>query len=257
MNYKEKLDEFMEKFMTQFEKKGIVVFTGAGLSTASGIKDFRGDNGLYKENIDAEAILSHDYFINHPKEFYKFFRENLLNTNIKPNQAHLLISELEKEGYVNAVITQNIDGLDKEAGTKNVIDIHGDVKKFYCTNCNREYTLEEIEKMDLVPKCLDCNSIIRPDIVLYQEQLDNYKLMSAKSAVHYATTLLVIGSSLKVNPAASLVHDFLVDARFNHNKKLFIVNKGETDYDGFVKDSKYDGDVIEFAKILKIYKDKI
>lgn len=247
------IEKFMDKFMTQFEKKGIVVFTGAGLSTASGIKDFRGDNGLYKENINAEEILSHNFFMNYPEQFYEFFRNKLLNTSVLPNLAHLLITELEKEGYVTSVITQNIDGLDSKSGTKNVIELHGNAEKFYCMNCHKEYTLDDILKMDLVPRCNECNYIIRPDIVLYGEQLDNFKLMSAKNAVKYATTLLVIGSSLKVNPAASLVHDFLVDARFSHNKKLFIVNKGETDYDDFVKDSKYDGDVIEFAKVLKKY----
>lgn len=245
------INEFMEKFIPQFEKKGIVVFTGAGLSTASGIKDFRGENGLYKENINAETILSHNYFINHPEEFYDFFRNNLLNNNVKPNLAHKVIAELEHLGYVNTIITQNIDGLDLLAGSNNVIEIHGNATKFYCTGCKKEYSLEDINNMEMVPKCTNCNSIIRPDIVLYDEQLDGYNLMSAKTTVSYATTLLVIGSSLKVNPAARLVHDFLVDARFDKNKKLFIINKGETDYDGFVKDSKYDGDVIEFAKTLK------
>lgn len=245
------INEFIKIFMPQFEKKGIVVFTGAGLSTASGIKDFRGINGLYKENINAETILSHNFFVKHPKEFYKFFRANLLNTNIKPNIAHELIAELEKEGYVNSIITQNIDGLDSKAGAKNVVELHGNAENFYCTNCHKKYNMQEIQDMDLVPNCPKCNSIIRPDIVLYDEMLDEYKLMSAKNAVNYATTLLVIGSSLKVNPAARLVHDFIVNARFDKNKKLFIINQGETDYDGFVKDSKYDGDVIEFVKVLK------
>lgn len=249
------LDEFMEKFIPQFEKKGIVIFTGAGLSTASGIKDFRGDNGLYKENINAEEILSHDYFVNNTVEFYKFFKEKLLNNDIKPNIAHKLIAELESDGYVSAIITQNIDNLDRLAGSKNVIELHGNANRFYCTHCSREYSIDEIENMDFDPIC-DCGYVIRPDIVLYGEILDSFKLMEARDAIKYATTLLVIGSSLKVNPAASLVHDFLVEARFNKNKKLFIVNKGETDYDGFVKDSKYDGDVVEFVKKLKNYRSR-
>ena len=243
------LDKFIEDFMNQMNKKNIVVFTGAGLSTASGIKDFRGENGLYKENINAETILSHSFFINNPKEFYKFFRENLIN-KVKPNEAHLLISELEKKGYVNSVITQNIDNLDKKAGTRNVIELHGNAENFYCTKCNKKYKLEDIINMDIVPICT-CGNIIRPDIVLYEEQLDMYILMHAMEEIKKATTLLVIGSSLKVNPAASLVHNFIVDMKFDKEKKLYIINKGKTDYDYFVPDTKYDGDIIEFVKKIK------
>ncbi len=245
-----KLEEFINDFLKQLENKNVVVFTGAGMSTASGIKDFRGENGLYKEKVNAEEILSHSYFIKNPKEFYKFFRDNLINENIKPNEAHFLISELEKEGYVNSVITQNIDNLDKKAGTQNVIELHGNAENFYCTGCNKKYKLKDIINMDLVPMC-ECGNIIRPDIVLYEEQLDTFNLMHAMEEIKKANTLLVIGSSLKVNPAASLVHDFIVDMRFNKDKKLYIINKGKTDYDGFVKDTKYDGDVIEFVKELK------
>ena len=240
------LDKIVNDFLKQLEKKNIVVFTGAGLSTASGIKDFRGENGLYKENINAEEILSHSYFIKNPKEFYIFFRDKLIN-EVKPNEAHQLITELEKEGYINAVITQNIDNLDKTAGTKNVIELHGNAENFYCTGCNKKYKLKDIINMDLVPMC-ECGNIIRPDIVLYEEQLDTFKLMHAMEEIKNAKTLLVIGSSLKVNPAAGLVHDFIVDMRFDKEKKLFIINKGQTDYDGFAKETKYDGDVIEFVK---------
>ena len=243
------LDKFIEDFMNQMNKKNIVVFTGAGLSTASGIKDFRGENGLYKENINAETILSHSFFINNPKEFYKFFRENLIN-KVKPNEAHLLISELEKKGYVNSVITQNIDNLDKQAGTLNVIELHGNAENFYCTKCKKKYKLEEIINMDIVPICT-CGNIIRPDIVLYEEQLDTFNLMHSMEEIKKASTLLVIGSSLKVNPAASLVHNFIVDMKFDKEKKLYIINKGQTAYDGFVKEAKYDGDVIEFTKALR------
>lgn len=244
------LDKIVDNFIEQLKKKNVVVFTGAGMSTASGIKDFRGEKGLYKENINAETILSHSFFEKYPKEFYKFFRENLINENIKPNEAHLLISELEKEGYINSVITQNIDNLDKKAGTKNVIELHGNAENFYCTKCNKNYKLEEIINMDLVPTC-ECGNIIRPDIVLYEEPLETYNLMHSMDEIKNAKTLLVIGSSLKVNPAASLVHNFIVDMRFNKEKKLYIINKGPTDYDAFAKETKYDGDIIEFVKKLK------
>lgn len=243
------MDEFINSFVEQLEKKNLVVFTGAGMSTASGIKDFRGTNGLYKENVNAETILSHTYFMRYPEEFYKFFRDKLIN-EVKPNEAHYLIKELEEKGYVNALITQNIDNLDNIAGTKNVIELHGNAENFYCIKCNKKYTIEDIKKMDLVPKC-ECGNILRPDIVLYEEPLDNFKLMHAKEEIKKAKTLLVIGSSLLVNPAATLVHDFIVDMRFNKEKKIFIVNKGKTAYDGFVKDTKYDGDVIEFTKALR------
>lgn len=246
------LDKFIDEFLKQLDKKNLVVFTGAGLSTASGIKDFRGEHGLYKENINAETILSHSFFVKHPKEFYEFFKNNLINENIKPNKAHLLITELEEKGYVNSVITQNIDGLDINAGTKNVIELHGNAERFYCSKCNKKHELKkvyEIIKKDLIPMC-ECGGIIRPDVVLYEEPLDNYNLMHSMEEIKKAKTLLVMGSSLLVNPATSLVHDFIVDMRFDKNKKIFIVNKGQTAYDGFVKEAKYDGDVIEFAKAL-------
>lgn len=246
------LEQFINDFLLQLEKKCVVVFTCAGISTASGIKDFRGEHGLYKENINAEEILSHSFFEKFPKEFYEFFRDNLINESIKPNEAHLLISELEKKGYVKSVITQNIDGLDIKAGIKNVIELHGNAERFYCVGCNKKYSIDDIISMDLVPRC-ECGCVIRPDIVLYEEALDSYDLMSARDEIRRAKTLLVIGSSLKVNPAASLVHDFIVDMRFDKDKKLFIVNKGKTDYDFFAKDFKYDGDVIDFSKKLKKY----
>ena len=243
------MDEFIDSFIEQLEKKNVVVFTGAGMSTASGIKDFRGSNGLYKENVNAETILSHTYFMKYPEEFYEFFRDKLIN-EVKPNDAHYLIKDLEEQGYVNALITQNIDNLDNIAGTKNVIELHGNAENFYCIKCNKKYTINDVKEMDLVPKCT-CGGILKPDIVLYEEPLDNYKLMHAMEEIKKAKTLLVIGSSLLVNPAAALVHDFIVDMRFNKDKKLFIVNKGQTAYDGFVKDTKYDGDVIEFTKALR------
>jgi NAD-dependent deacetylase len=245
------LDKFIEIFIKQLEKKNVVVFTGAGLSTASGIKDFRGENGLYKENINAEEILSHHFMLDNPIEFYKFFRENLINGNVEPNLMHKVISNLESIGIVSGVITQNIDGLDTMAGSRDVIELHGNACRFYCSDCGKKYS--DISSFDLVPKC-SCGGLIRPDIVLYEEPLDNFLLMNAKEKIKYANCLLVVGSSLRVNPAASLVHDFIVEKRFNKCKKLFIVNMGETDYDYFA-DYKYDGDIMDIAReIEKVYK---
>ena len=243
------IDEFVKALNEAIDKKDMVVFTGAGLSTASGIKDFRGKNGLYKENINAEEILSHHFMIDNPLEFYKFFRDKLINGEVKPNLMHELIAELQAKGYISGIITQNIDGLDTMAGSKDVVEIHGNATKFYCMDCKKTYSVSDIESMDIVPKC-ECGGIIRPDIVLYEELLKQTDLWSSKNMVQYAKSMLVLGSSLKVNPAASLVHDFIVEKRYDKNKKLFIVNQGETDYDYFA-DYKYDGDIIEVAKKIK------
>lgn len=246
------INDFVKALNEALDKKKMVVFTGAGLSTASGIKDFRGENGLYKENINAEEILSHHFMIENPKEFYEFFRDKLINEGIKPNLMHEVISQLQKDGYVSGIITQNIDGLDTMAGSKDVIELHGSANEFYCMDCKKKYSIDDIKNMDLIPKC-ECGGIIRPDIVLYEEPLESFNIQAAQTKVTYAKNMLVLGSSLRVNPAASLVHDFIVEKRFDKNKKLFIVNKGETDYDYFA-DYKYDGDIIEVAKKIKTLK---
>lgn len=243
------IDEFIKVLNEAIDKKNMVVFTGAGLSTASGIKDFRGKNGLYKENINAEEILSHHFMINNPLEFYNFFRDNLVNDNIKPNLMHELIAELQEKGYISGIITQNIDGLDTMAGSKDVVEIHGNATRFYCMDCKKKYSLSEIKSMDTLPKC-ECGGIIRPDVVLYEEPLKQNDIWTSQLLVQTANNMLVLGSSLKVNPAASLVHDFIIEKRYDKNKKLFIVNQGETDYDYFA-DYKYDGDIIEVAKKIK------
>ena len=243
------LDEFMEALNEAIDKKGMVVFTGAGLSTASGIKDFRGKNGLYKENINAEEILSHHYLIENPKDFYVFFRDKLINEKVKPNLMHEVIASMQQKKIVTSIITQNIDGLDTMAGSKNVNELHGNANEFYCMDCKKKYSLNDIEKMDLVPKC-ECGGIIRPDIVLYEEPLGKSKIWSAQGKIAYANSLLVLGSSLTVSPAASLVYDFISRKHFDENKKLFIVNQGKTDYD-HLADYKYDGDIIEVAKEIK------
>lgn len=241
------LDEFIKE-LKKYLDKDMVVFTGAGLSTASGIKDFRGKNGLYKENINAEEILSHYFFMENPTEFYEFYRDKLINNKVKPNLMHKVIANLQKRGVVSGVITQNIDGLDTMAGS-SVVELHGNANKFYCMDCNKEYDLKDIEKMDMVPKC-SCGGIIKPHVVLYEESLNNDDLIKAEKLISNAKSLLVLGSTLKVNPAASLVYNFVLEKIFDKNKKLFIVNIGPTDYDYFA-DYKYDGDIIEVAKKIK------
>ena len=244
------ITEFTNEFIEQSKKGNIVVFTGAGMSTASGIKDFRGENGLYKENVNAEEILSLTYFNAHPKEFYDFYRNFLtINDSVEPNKAHYLLKELEDEGLVKHLITQNIDGLDIKAGIKNVVEIHGNGSKFICPKCHKCFDSKVVLSSENVPKCEKCGVVLKPDIILYEETLDSFKLMAAHEYVNQATTLLVIGSSLVVNPAATLVHDFLVNMRFDKTKekRLFILNKGETAYDGFKEIIRYDGSVIDFA----------
>ena len=245
------LDEFIETFDKQKEKKKITVFTGAGLSTASGLKDFRGNNGLYKEKINVEEILTLPFFLEYPEAFYKFYwRKLAMSENIKPNIAHEFIKEYQELGYIDSVITQNIDGLDTKTGTKDVIELHGNANKFYCRKCKKRYSIDEINIEDIVPICTECGAIIRPNIVLYGEEIEEYKLWQAKEQISNANTLLVIGTTLKVNPAASMVHDYLSQTRYDKNKKIFIINKGETDFDGFSSITKYDGDVTEVAKVL-------
>lgn len=246
------IEEFIDELDQQLEKKKVAVFTGAGISTPSGIKDFRGENGLYKETINCDQILSLEYFLNNPKEFYNFFWDKLsISEDIKPNLAHEFIKDYQDLGYIDSVITQNIDGLDKKAGTRNVIELHGNANEFYCTHCNKKYSINELEFDNNIPICNECNSIVRPNIVLYQEKIEEYKTWQAKQQLFLANTLLVIGSSLNVNPAANMVHDFLAQSRYDKNKKLFIINKGKTLFDGFNQITKYDGDVVEVAKVLK------
>ena len=187
--------------------------------------------------------------IENPLEFYKFFREKLINGEVKPNLMHEVIAELQNNGNVLGVITQNIDGLDTMAGTKDVVELHGNVNRFYCMDCKKKYTLDDILEKDTVPRCA-CGGLIRPDVVLYEEPLKEYDMWSAHNKIYYANNVLVLGSSLKVNPAASLIHDFVHLKMTNKRRKLFIVNQGETDYDYFA-DYKYDGDIIEVAKKIK------
>lgn len=245
------IEDFTDEFIKQCKKGNMVVFTGAGMSTASGIKDFRGDNGLYKENVNAEEILSLTYFKNHPKEFYEFYRKFLIvNKDVKPNKAHELLKKLEDDGLIKGIITQNIDGLDKKAGCSKVIEIHGNGVTFSCPTCHKRYNSDDIISSTNVPVCSKCNQVLKPDIILYEEMLDSFKLMQSRKLVNNATTMLVIGSSLVVNPAASLVHDFLVNMKFDRtkSKKIFIINKGSTAYDGFSDIIRYNGNIIDFVE---------
>lgn len=205
----------------------IVFFGGAGVSTESGIPDFRSQDGLYnmKYKYPPETILSHQFFYRFPEGFFKFYREKMLCDTAKPNAAHLKLAELERARKVKAVITQNIDNLHQMAGSKNVLELHGSVYRNYCTKCGKSYDFEYIKNSDDVPHC-KCGGIIKPDVVLYGEDLDNNIMTKAAKAIHEAQVLIIGGTSLSVWPAASLIDYFYGD-------HLVIINKTPAQRDNF------------------------
>ena len=190
--------------------KRIVFFGGAGVSTESGIPDFRSVDGLYNQKYDAppETILSASYFYSHPTDFFKFYFDKMICPNAKPNAAHIKLAEWEKQGKLSAVVTQNIDGLHQAAGSKNVFELHGAVRDNHCTRCGKYYSLDEIYKTrPAVPRC-SCGGIIKPDVVLYEEQLPERAVVGAIEAIQAADMLIIGGTSLAVYPAAGFVHYF-------------------------------------------------
>ena len=253
------IDEFMAKFIPQMEKKNIVVLTGAGISTPSGIKDFRGQNGIYKDAEDGITILTREYLLKNPEDFYRFYRKYILtDQEYKPNLAHEVLADLEKDGYIKSLITQNIDGLHKAAGSKNVIEIHGG-NDFYCTRCLKKYSAEDVRSKDLVPRCEDCGAIIRPNIVFYGEGYNYEDLCQAQQDSYYATTFLIIGTGLEIGPICSLARRFIdhMHSYDGKGRKLYLINMGPTAIDGFKNEViKYDGDVMDFARSLKKYRDE-
>ena len=204
----------------------IVFFTGAGVSTASGIPDFRSTDGLYnqKYQFPPEEILSHHFFKQHTEEFFRFYRDKMLYPDVKPSFVHQYIATLEKRNKKVTVITQNIDGLHQLAGSTNVLELHGSVLRNTCMQCHAKYPLDEILKMDTVPHCPKCNGIIKLDVVLYEEGLDETILNQALHALQTADTCIVLGTSLVVYPAAGLLRYFGGD-------KLVLINRDQTSYD--------------------------
>lgn len=188
------------------ESRSIVFFGGAGVSTESGIPDFRGVDGLYRQRYayPPETILSHEFLLQHPEEFYRFYREKILILNARPNPAHEKLAQWEREGRLRAVITQNIDGLHQAAGSKRVLELHGSIHRNHCTRCEKFYTAEQIAATTGVPRC-DCGGTIRPDVVLYGESLDEKVLRASMDALAHADLLIVGGTSLSVYPAAGLI----------------------------------------------------
>jgi NAD-dependent deacetylase len=206
----------------------IVFFGGAGVSTESGIPDFRSEEGIFQTKQDygcsPETILSHTFFMKNPKVFYKFYKEKMIYKNAQPNEAHKALARLEASGKLKAVITQNIDGLHQAAGSQYVLELHGSVHRNYCMKCWKFYPLEAVTSCDGIPLCPECNNIIKPDVVLYEESLDNDTLQRSIDAIQKADMLIVGGTSLNVYPAAGLL-------RYFGGKNLVIINKSPTIYD--------------------------
>jgi NAD-dependent deacetylase len=212
------------------DHNNIVFFGGAGVSTECGIPDFRSANGLYKKvneyNYTPETILSHSFFGKNPDVFYEFLRNNMLRyCNVAPNNGHKALAVLENMGKLKAIVTQNIDNLHQEAGSKNVLELHGTLARFYCSSCLTEYKQDHILNSTGVPKC-ECGGIIRPDIVLYEEPLDERVLMESIQYINNADVLIVAGTSLAVYPAAGLL-------RYFKGKQMIFINKDKTDYDKY------------------------
>ena len=212
--------------------ENIVFFGGAGVSTGSGIPDFRGSGGLYTEDDDAdespETILSGAYLHRYPEKFFAYYKTHMIYPDAEPNDAHYALAELERLGKLKAVITQNIDGLHQMAGSRNVIELHGSVMRNYCTRCGKKYPLSYIADSEGVPHCGLCGAVVRPDVVLYGEGLDGESFGKAEEAISVADVLIVGGTSLTVQPAASLIDLF-------EGEHLIIINRTPTLYDGYAE----------------------
>lgn len=205
------------------DSENIVFFGGAGVSTESGIPDFRSVDGLYNQKYDypPEEILSHTFFCNHTDYFYNFYRDKLICTDAEPNPAHLKLAELEKSGKLSAVVTQNIDGLHQKAGSKTVFELHGSTVRNYCTKCGKFFDVDYIADSKGVPKCDKCGGLVKPDVVLYEEGLDNNTVNGAVNAISNADCLIVAGTSLTVYPAAGFI-------RYFRGKYFVLINRDET-----------------------------
>lgn len=205
--------------------KRIVFFGGAGVSTESGIPDFRSVDGLYNQKYDypPEQILSHTFFMHKTEEFYRFYRDKMLCLDKKPNKAHLKLAELENAGKLTAVVTQNIDGLHQAAGSKKVYELHGSVLRNYCMKCGKFYSAEYIKNSNGIPKC-ECGGVIKPDVVLYEEGLDDSTVTGALRAIQTADTLIIAGTSLTVYPAAGFISYF-------RGNNIVLINRDETPFD--------------------------
>ena len=220
MDQMEKLKQWVR------ESSRIVFFGGAGVSTESGIKDFRSVDGLYSQKFDypPETIISNSFYLRRPEYFFRFYREKMLPLGFEPNITHKVLAKWEQEGKLSAVVTQNIDGLHQKAGSKRVYELHGSVLRNYCVRCGKFYPAEFIRDADGVPKC-DCGGIVKPDVVLYEESLDQNTIEKSVGAIASADLLIVAGTSLTVYPAAGLIN-------YYRGNRLVLINRDATPYDG-------------------------
>ena len=208
------------------ESSKIVFFGGAGVSTESGIPDFRGVDGLYRQKFEfpPEEIISHSFYLKNPSYFYRFYREKMLPLGFMPNVTHRVLAQWERDGKLSAVITQNIDGLHQKAGSKNVLELHGSVLRNYCVRCGKFHSAEFVRDANDIPRCT-CGGVVKPDVVLYEEGLNQEIMEKSVEALEKADMVIVAGTSLTVYPAAGLI-------RYYRGDRLVLINRDETPYDG-------------------------
>lgn len=223
-------EEKIQKLKTMIgESRKIVGFTGAGISVPSGIPDFRSANGIYNEKTNRtyspEEMVSHSFLAAHPEDFFEFYRDKMLYPDAEPNEAHRLFARLEEDGHEVTIVTQNIDGLHQKAGSKHVLELHGSVHRNYCVRCRRKYPLEKVLETSGVPRCA-CGGLIRPDVVLYEESLDEHVIDRTVKAIREADMLIIVGTSLVVYPAASFV-------RYYPGNRLVSINLSHTSMDSW------------------------
>ena len=220
MDYIQKLKQWVG------ESERFVFFGGAGVSTESGIPDFRSVDGLYNQKFEypPETIISHSFFLRKPDYFFRFYREKMLPLGFEPNVTHKVLARWEEEGRLSAVVTQNIDGLHQKAGSKKVYELHGSVLRNYCQRCGKFHSAEFVKNSEGVPKC-DCGGTVKPDVVLYEEGLDQNTIEKSVMAIHRADLLIVAGTSLTVYPAAGLIN-------YYRGNRLVLINRDATPYDG-------------------------
>ena len=225
------------------ESDNIVFFGGAGVSTESGIPDFRSQDGLYnmKYRYPPEMIISHSFFMSNTEEFFRFYKDKMLFPEAKPNAAHLALAKLEREGKLKAVITQNIDGLHQKAGSRNVLELHGSVLRNRCMKCKKSFGLDYVMKAEGVPRCDECGGTIKPEVVLYEEALDETVMNRAVHYIHNADVLIIGGTSLTVWPAAGLIN-------YYRGKKLVLINRDSTDRDS-------EADLLIHEKIGRVFEE--
>lgn len=223
------MDKYEELKKIIDTSKNTVLFTGAGISCPSGIPDFRSADGLYNEKgggYSPEQIISHSFFVAHPKEFYEFYKSKMVYPKAKPNAAHRYFAKLEAEGKLSAIVTQNIDGLHQAAGSKNVLEFHGSVHRNHCMRCGKFFDVNYVMNSSGAPKCDKCGGLVKPDVVLYEEGIDADVFEASVAAIENAQTVIVVGTSLAVYPAAGLLTGF-------RGENLVLVNKQATPFDRY------------------------